>query len=200
MNNTIIRKTVVGLAALLFAVAPVAAQEVGKTEWNGYPVVLNADGTWYFDCGGYGATLSKAVRMAFCFDPEFWTPVEQQDPQEFVTFSKDDTYGLGLITEAEVIAPDDLHAAVLANAAANAKTTVDKVDASDAPPLEINGRTWTGTHYNINTGESEFSYLNYHISGDAFGTAQVVFFTLKGNDGAIAEQAKAFLEKVVFGG
>lgn len=193
------KKLIIGLAALLISAAPVVAQEVGTTQWNGYPVVLKADGTWYFDCGGYGATLSKEVRMAFCFDPNGWNPGEPQDTQEFVSFSADDTVGLGIITEAQVFSAEDLMAAVLANAAQN-NTSSGKPDGVAGESVEINGHTWATATYTAVTPDAEFSYKNYHISGENFGTAQVVFFTLKGGEAAIEEKAKAFLSQVVFGG
>jgi hypothetical protein len=198
MSKTIIGKTIVGLTALLFAVAPVAAQEVGKTEWHGYPVVLNADGTWYFDCGGYGATLSKQIRMGFCFDPATWTTGSPAGVQEFMYLSTDNTTGVIIIPDSTTYPMDDLHAAVPESAASNGGVTVDKIGASDAPSIQAGGKTFMGTRYKMSVDGTEFSYLDYHTSGGA-GTVQVIFWTLPGDEAEADAKAKVFLDQIVFG-
>ena len=186
-------------AALLVAAAPVFAQEVGKTEWNGYPVVLNADGTWVFDCGGYGATLSKQIRMAFCFDPATWTTGSPAGVQEFMYLSTDNTTGVIIIPDANVYPMNDLHAAVPESAAQNGSTTVDAISASDAPSITVGDVTFMGTRYKMPVDGQDFSYLDYHTSGDS-GTVQVIFWTMPGDEAEADAKAKVFLDKIVFGG
>jgi hypothetical protein len=189
----------IGLTALLLAVAPVAAQEVGKTQWNGYPVVLNADGTWIFDCGGYGATLSKQIRMAFCFDPSTWTVGSPQGVQEFMYLSNDNTTGVIIIPDENIYPLADLHAAVPESAASNGGVTVEALGATEAPSIDIGGRTFMGTRYKMSVEGTEFSYLDYHTSGEA-GTVQVIFWTVPGDEAQSDAKAKVFLSQIVFGG
>lgn len=193
------KTAIIGLAALLVTAAPVLAQEVGKTQWNGYPVVLNADSTWYFDCGGYGATLSKQVRMAFCFDPSTWTNGTPQGVQEFMYLSTDNTTGVIIIPDANIYPLADLHAAVPESAASNGGTTVAAIGAADAPSIDIGGKTFMGTRYKMSVDGTEFSYLDYHTSGDA-GTVQVIFWTAPGDEAQSDAKAKVFLSQIVFGG
>lgn len=193
------KTAIIGLAALLATTAPVLAQEVGKTQWNGYPVVLNADSTWYFDCGGYGATLSKQVRLAFCFDPKTWTVGAPQGVQEFMYLSTDNTTGVIIIPDANIYPLADLHAAVPESAASNGGTTVEALGASDAPSIDIGGKTFMGTRYKMSVDGTEFSYLDYHTSGEA-GTVQVIFWTAPGDEAQSDAKAKVFLSQIVFGG
>ena len=193
------KTAIIGLAALLVTAAPVLAQEVGKTQWNGYPVVLNADGTWYFDCGGYGATLSKQIRMAFCFDPSTWAIATPQGVQEFMYLSTDNTTGVIIIPDANIYPLADLHAAVPESAASNGSTTVDAIGATDAPSIDIGGKTFMGTRYKMSVEGTEFSYLDYHTSGDS-GTVQVIFWTVPGDEAQSDAKAKVFLSQIVFGG
>ncbi|RYE83327.1 MAG: hypothetical protein EOP19_14090 [Hyphomicrobiales bacterium] len=192
------KRLIVGLTALLFSAAPALAQEVGKTQWNGYPVVLNADGTWFFDCGGYGASLSKQIRMAFCFDPETWTIGSPQGVQEFMYLSKDDTTGVIVIPDTSIYPMADLHAAVPISAAENGSTTVEAISASEAPSINVAGRIFMGTRYKLSVEGTEFSYLDYHTSGDA-GTAQVIFWTAPGDEAQADAKAKVLLNQIVFG-
>jgi hypothetical protein len=192
------KRLVTGLTALLLAAAPVAAQEVGKTEWHGYPVVLKADSTWYFDCGGYGATLSKQIRMGFCFDPATWTAGTPQGVQEFMYLSNDNTTGVTIIPDSTIYPLADLHAAVPESAASNGGTTVEAIGATDAPSLEVGGKTFMGTRYKTSVEGTEFSYLDYHTSGAA-GTVQVIFWTAPGDEAQSDAKAKVLLNQIVFG-
>jgi len=192
------KRLVVGLTALIIAATPVVAQEVGKTEWNGYPVVLKADGTWFFDCGGYGAAMSKQIRMAFCFDPATWTVGTPQGVQEFMFLSNDNTTGVLVIPDQNIYPLDQLHVAVPESAAQNGNTTVDAIDASDAPSIVVKGKTFMGTRYKLGVDGSPFSYLDYHTSGDA-GTVQVIFWTAPGDEAQADAKAKVFLDQIVFG-
>lgn len=194
------KRLAIGLMALLIAAAPASAQDVGKTEWNGYPVVLKADGTWIFDCGGYGASLSKQIRMAFCFDPATWTIGSPQGVQEFMYLSNDNTTGIIVIPDGTYYPIDDLHAAVPISAAENGGTTVEAIGASDAPSMTIGGRTWMGTRYKLSVEGTEFSYLDYHTTGEGFGTVQVILWTAPGDEPQSDAKAKVFLSQVVFGG
>lgn len=194
------KRLAIGLTALLIAAAPATAQEVGKTQWNGYPVVLKADGTWIFDCGGYGATLSKQIRMAFCFDPATWTNGSPQGVQEFMYLSNDNTTGLIVIPDGTYYPLDDLHAAVPISAAQNGGTTVEAIGARDAPSMTVDGRTWMGTRYKLSVEGTEFSYLDYHTTGEGFGTVQVILWTAPGDEAQSDAKAKVFLSQVVFGG
>ena len=193
------KRLAIGLTALLIAAAPVSAQEVGKTDWNGYPDVLKADGTWYFDCGGYGATLSKQIRMAFCFDPATWTTGSPAGVQEFMYLSNDNTTGVIIIPDANIYPMNDLHAAVPESAAQNGSTTVDAIGAGDAPSITVGKVTFMGTRYKMPVEGQEFSYLDYHTSGDS-GTVQVIFWTMPGDEAEADAKAKVFLDKIVFGG
>lgn len=193
------KRLAIALAALLAVAAPTFAQEVGKTEWNGYPVVLQADGTWYFDCGGYGATLSKQIRMAFCFDPAAWTADTPSGEQEFMYLSTDNTTGVLIIPDANVYDLAAMHAAVPVSAAENAGSTVEAIAASDAPSIEVGDKTFMGTRYTMTVDGTAFSYLDYHTSGDA-GTVQVVFWTMPGDEAAADAKAADFLKQIVFGG
>lgn len=193
------KRLAIGLAALLVTAAPVFAQEVGKTEWNGYQVVLKADGTWHFDCGGYGATLSKQIRMAFCFDPATWTNGSPAGVQEFMYLSTDNTTGVIIIPDTNIYPMNDLHAAVPESAAQNASTTVDKLGASDAPSITVGDVTFLGTRYTMLVEGQDFSYLDYHTSGDS-GTVQVIFWTMPGDEAEADAKAKVFLDQIVFGG
>jgi hypothetical protein len=188
------------LAALLVSAAPAYAQEVGKTKWNGYDVVLNADQTWYFDCGGYGATMSKQIRMAFCFDPQVWTTSSPQGVQEFMYLSNDNTTGVIVIPDSNYYSMDAIHAAVPVSAAQNGGTTIEAIKASDAPSIIIDGKTWMGTRYTLPVEGTAFSYLDYHTTGEGFGTVQVIFWTVPGDEAQSDAKAKAFLPKIVFGG
>jgi hypothetical protein len=190
----------IGLAALLMSAAPVVAQEVGKTQWNGYDVVLNADQTWYFDCGGYGATMSKQIKMAFCFDPKTWSVGQAQGVQEFMYLSTDNTTGVLTIPDSSYYELADLHAAVPVSAAENGNTTVEALGATEAPTIIIDGKTWMGTRYKQSVDGTEFSYLDYHTTGEGFGTVQVVFWTVPGDEAQSDAKAKDFLKQVVFGG
>ena len=192
------KRLLVGFAALLVAAAPVTAQEVGKTEWNGYPVTLNADGTWFFDCGGYPAVLSKTVRMAFCFDPAVWTKQDDQAGAEFFLLSADETTGLLVMPSTTIYSPSDLHTAVAAAAASNAGVTVEALGVTDAPAIEVDGKTFAGSRYLQLSEGTEFSYLDYHTSGDA-GTVQLVFWTAPGDEAASAAKADALVKKMIFG-
>ena len=194
------KRLAIGLTALLIAAAPVSAQEVGKTEWNGYPVVLKADGTWIFDCGGYGATLSQQIRLAFCFDPATWNSGTPQGAQEFMYLSKDETTGLVVVPDGTYYPLDDLHAAVPVAAAENGGITVEALAATDAPPITIDGRTWMGTRYKMGADGTEFSYLDYHTTGEGFGTVQVILWTMPGDEALSDAKAKVFLSQVIFGG
>jgi len=191
------KRMVFGLAALMLAAAPVAAQDVGTVDWNGHPVVLKSDQTWYFDCGGYPAMMSQTIRMAFCFDPSVWSRGETVGVQEFTYLSTDNTTGVTIIPDANIYPMADLHKAVPESAATNGSTTVDKINASDAPSIIIDGRTWMGTRYTLGVEGQEFAYLDYHTSGNGFGTAQVIFWTAPGDEAQSDAKAKAFLGQVI---
>jgi hypothetical protein len=193
------KKFALACAAVLATALPVVAQEVGKTEWNGYPVVLQADGTWYFDCGGYGATLSKQIRMAFCFDPDTWTTGSPQGVQEFMYLSNDNTVGVLIIPDSTVYPMADLHAAVPVSAAENGSTTVEALGASDAPSIQVGDKTFMGTRYKMDVDGTQFSYVDYHTSGNA-GTVQVIFWTMPGDEAEADAKAAVFLKQIVFGG
>jgi hypothetical protein len=193
------KRMLFALATLATIALPAAAQEVGRTEWNGYDVVLNADQSWYFDCGGYGATLSQTIRMAFCFDPAVWDAGEASNDQEFMFLSKDGSTGLIVIPDAQIYDMQSLHAAVPVSAAQNGQTTVEQINASEAPPVEINGRTWMGTRYQLNVEGNAFSYLDYHLSADGLGTAQLILWTLPGEEARSTERAMTLLSQVIYG-
>lgn len=193
-------KTIAIAAMMLLATSlPSLAQEVGKTQWNGHDVVLNADQTWYFDCGGYPAQMSKTIRMAFCFDPAEWQPGEPTGGQEFMYLSLDNTTGVTVIPDQNIYAAADLHKAVPEAAASNGQTTVDKIQASDAPSMVVDGKTWQGTRYVLGVDDTPFSYLDYHLSAEKLGTAQVIFWTVPGDEAVSEEKAKAFLAKIIYG-
>lgn len=194
-----IKTSFVALAAVLAVSLPAMAQEVGHTKWNGYDVVLKADQTWYFDCGGYGAEMSKTIRMAFCFDPEAWEAGEASNDQEFMYLSKDGSTGLIVIPDATVYDTKALHEAVPKSAAINGQTTVDKIKASDAPPMVVNGKTWMGTRYQLTVDGNDFSYLDYHLSAENLGTAQIILWTVPGDEDKSSEKAQTFLSQVIYG-
>jgi hypothetical protein len=193
------KRMLFALATLAATALPAAAQEVGRTQWNGYDVVLNADQSWYFDCGGFGATMSQTVRMAFCFDPAVWDAGEASNDQEFMFLSKDGSTGLIVIPDAKIYDMQALHDAVPVSAAQNGQTTVDQINASDAPPVEINGKTWMGTRYLLTVEGNQFSYLDYHLSDAGVGTAQLILWTLPGEEAKSTEKAMAVLSQVIYG-
>ena len=189
------KRILFGLAAVL--ASPALAQEVGTVDWNGHPVVLKSDQSWYFDCGGYPAALSQTIRMAFCFDPAVWTQGTTSGVQEFTYLSTDNTTGVTIIPDANLYDAAGLHAAVPESAAGNGNTTVDQINAADAPSLVVAGRTWMGTRYTLGVEGQQFSYLDYHASGNGFGTAQVIFWTAPGDEAQADQKAKAFLDKTI---
>ena len=193
------KRLAIGLAGRRRAAPPVLAQAGGKTPGDGDTGGLNADGTWVFDCGGYGATLSKQIRMAFCFDPATWTTGSPAGVQEFMYLSTDNTTGVIIIPDANVYPMNDLHAAVPESAAQNGSTTVDAISASDAPSITVGDVTFMGTRYKMPVDGQDFSYLDYHTSGDS-GTVQVIFWTMPGDEAEADAKAKVFLDKIVFGG
>ncbi|HEY9010853.1 MAG TPA: hypothetical protein VIN06_07525 [Devosia sp.] len=112
--------------------------------------------------------------------------------------SNDNTTGVLVIPDSSVYPMADLHAAVPVSAAENGNTTVEALGASDAPSIQVGGKSFMGTRYKMTVEGTEFSYLDYHTSGNA-GTVQVIFWTVPGDEAKADEKASTFLKQIVFG-
>lgn len=171
--------------AVLAALAPIAAataEEVGRAEVDGRPVVLFENGTWRFarsdaetrgDCAERVVFASSLVPLSYCLSDAEWRKTPPFGAFEQAFAHKQANVFMGTITERAVLSATVVRDAIIAN----------MEDASGLTPVEvagegtrtINGTDWRTLKLRTTIDGSRFVYWYYYLTGEA-AVVQVLFW------------------------
>lgn len=202
--------------ALLLSASPVLSAEVGRVQFNGRNVILNDDNTWSYatpqtaaatdpandaplTCAGFDPFVSARIKFAACIDPAVWTSADPIGEQEFLAYSADGKTAVTIVTETTVIPMNLYKDAIVAASAASAGVDAATITTTNEGNADYAKHSWGTFRYSMTVEGNAFAYLNYHVSDEALGSVQVVFWTIPGDEATADAQAQALLSQVAFG-
>ncbi len=149
------------------------------------------------DCPDTGRLISKVLKISVCLDMAQWTKGDTTGAQEFVYFSKDGNSAMAVVTETAYANTANYGKGIIEFAARAGNVKAEDIKVFDEQTHSYAGQTWTSMRYQVKIGGTLIEYLNYRFSDPAFGSVQIIFWSLPEmaqQELKVAEQAMSTVE------
>ncbi|MEP7241243.1 MAG: hypothetical protein ABI697_10195 [Devosia sp.] len=141
---------------------------------------------------------SKNVKLTACVDEQWAAQAAESGPVEFSYSTADQNFALQVVTEETVLNAQQLHDAILANAATavgkeNVKLIGERVEA-------IDGKAFNQLEYTLTDGTTTITYQNLYYSAPGFGAVQITALSVPEAATSAAFKLGQFAATVKIGG
>ncbi len=139
---------------------------------------------------------SAAVKLSGCVDEQWQTTTP--NGQEFAYLTADQNFALQIVTEPAVLAAQQLHDAIIANAV-TASGSKDGVKEIGERVESVDGKPFNVLEYTVVEGPNTFDFQNLYYSAPGFGTVQILAVSLPKDAAAAAFKQGQFAATVKVG-
>jgi hypothetical protein len=116
---------------------------------------------------------SATIKFTGCVD-EQWQRQDGAGAVEFNYVTADQNYGLQVITETAVLSAQQMHDAILFNAASAVSGDKTKVKEISARTENVDGKAFAVLEYTVDYGTAVIDYQNFYYSQPGYGTVQIL--------------------------
>ncbi len=137
---------------------------------------------------------SRVLKLSACIEENDWVIQAPLGAQEFLFFSPDQKVGFAIISEAQTFSGTDFRRAVLingknANGGVDVRVLAERVET-------VADTAWNVIEYEFGTADQKLVFQNFYHSRAGFGSVQIVFWSVPGDDNVAAYRAGRLLGTV----